>query len=59
MLFPSSGKFLPGQSEGKKLAGSDKQDFFTYHPHSKGTILLYMDKIQIKKLRNYSASITM
>ena len=40
-----SGKFLPSWSEAKKLAGSDKKNYFTYQPRSKCTFLLYRHKI--------------
>ena len=49
--------FFPSRSEAEKFAGSKKNFFFAYQPCSKGTFFLYTDKIQIKKLLDYSASI--
>ena len=38
-------EFLPSQSEAEKIASSDKKYCFAYQPCSKGTFLLYTDKI--------------
>ena len=43
--FWTVGKFLSGRSEAEKLAGTVKKNTFTDQPHSRGTFLLYTDKI--------------
>ena len=45
------GKFLPNRSEAEKLAGSDKKkNIFAYQPRSKGTFLLYTEKISLNRV---------
>ena len=57
--FWTVGIFLPSRSEAEKLALSDNKNLFAQQTLSKGTFLLYADKIQINKLCYYSAYVTM